>query len=411
MERTSRDIDVVRLMGLPALGPRRLRALLNRHDPSTVVAAIESGRGLGGPCVASTLLSDFGSAWRSALCESRRSFDDEALVRSLGDDRVLMSDDPEFPEVLASDPDGPAVLFARGDLAVLRARRVAMVGTRHCTEYGRATAVELAARLTERGVAIVSGLARGIDAAAHRGVLTALDGRSDGDLARPIDRTHDPMYGRPLGVVASGLDVVYPREHGGLWKLVAERGLLVGESPPGAPPERHRFPLRNRIIAALAEVVVVVESRASGGSMITVNEALQRGVPVMAVPGATSTRASDGTNLLLRDGAGIVLSADDVLDALGLDHARRDVSIDPRSVPVGFDAVVLSTLGRDGTTLGDLAGRVLRAVSDGVAFDHGIDRMIARGDVLADTAISLGRLEAGGWVVEHGGWFERRGVR
>ena len=129
------------------------------------------------------------------------------------------------------------------------------------------------------------GLARGIDGCAHRGALQA-DGR-----------------GRPIAVVASGHDVVYPREHRDLWCHVAEKGLLLSEAPPGTPPEAYRFPLRNRIIAALAEVVIVVESREHGGSLITVNEALERNVPLMAVPGGVHNRAAAGTNQLIRDGA------------------------------------------------------------------------------------------------------------
>ena len=388
MDRSPAEMAALRLLALPALGPRRLRALLNRHDPETVVTAIERGSVPDESSVAASLLRDFGTVWRDALRESRRSVDDRSLARSLGNDRVLLIGDADYPASLAVDAEAPGVLFARGDLSVLRSRRVAVVGTRHCTEYGRATAAGLGSALTVAGVAVVSGLARGVDAAAHRGALAAFDGCSS-----PGD---DESLGRPVGVVASGLDVVYPREHGGLWKLVSERGLLLGEAPPGTPPERHRFPLRNRIIAALSEVVVVVESRASGGSMITVNEALSRGVPVMAVPGATSTRASDGTNLLLRDGAGVALSADDVLDALALDHHRHEPTIDPRPAPGGFDAVVLETLGRDGVAVGDLARRL---------FESG-DPVVA----LAETAMALGRLEATGWVVEHGGWFERRGL-
>lgn len=388
MERSPSEIAAVRLLGLPALGPRRLRALLNRHDPATVADAIGRGRCLGETSVASSLLRDFGNVWRDALRESHRTIDDRAIARSLGSDRILLLGSTDYPANLAGDAEAPGVLFVRGDPSVLESRRVAVVGTRHCTEYGRATAATLGATLTESGVAVVSGLARGVDAAAHRGSLGALDSRASAGV-------HEAL-GRPVGVVASGLDVVYPREHGGLWKLVAENGVLISEAPPGTPPERHRFPLRNRIIAALSEVVVVVESRASGGSMITVNEALSRGVPVMAVPGATSTRASEGTNLLLRDGAGVTLSVDDVLDALALDHRRHDPAIDPRSTPSGFDALVLETLGHDGLSVGDLARRVF-ASADPV-------------DALADTALALGRLEATGWVVEHGGWFERRGT-
>ena len=193
----------------------------------------------------------------------------------------------------------------------------------------------------------------------------------------------------PIGVVASGLDVIYPRANGGLWKAVADAGLVVGESPPGTAPDRFRFPLRNRIIAALARVVVVVESRASGGSMITVDEALQRDVPVMAVPGATTTRASDGTNRLLRDGALVATSVDDVLAVLGLEaigssRCVRDLRVTPR----GVDAEVLSVFGASPLDL-----------------DHVVRACAPRS--LGEVALSLGRLESWGWLRNTSGWFEK----
>src|SRR6185295_12761685 len=133
--------------------------------------------------------------------------------------------------------------------------------------------------------------------------------------------------GRPIAVVASGHDVVYPREHRDLWREVAERGLLLSEAPPGTPPEAFRFPMRNRVIAALSEVVIVVESREHGGSLITVTEAMERNVPLMAVPGGVHNRAATGTNQLIRDGAGVVIDVTDVLLALAMDHSRASAAV------------------------------------------------------------------------------------
>ena len=164
-----------------------------------------------------------------------------------------------YPAVLADDLSPPPVLFARGDVAALDGRRVTIVGTRSATAAGREVAAELGAGLAQAGVRVVSGLARGIDGWAHRGALSAVGG------------------GPPVGVVASGLDVVYPPEHRPLWDEVVERGVLLSEVPPGTTPHALRFPLRNRILAALGEVVVVVESKRKGGSLITVEEALLRG--------------------------------------------------------------------------------------------------------------------------------------
>jgi DNA processing protein len=209
----------------------------------------------------------------------------------------------DFPAALANDPDPPQQLYARGDASVLAMRRVGIVGTRNCTAYGRTFARRLGAELAEAGVAVVSGLAIGIDGAAHEGVLDA--------------------GGRPIGVVATGLDVVYPRRHVSLWERVGARGLLLTEEPPGRTPTQWGFPRRNRIIAALSEIVIVVESSAKGGSMHTVDAALTRGVNVMAVPGPVGAVTSDGTNRLLVDGVPPVTCADDVLLALGLESEPR----------------------------------------------------------------------------------------
>ncbi|HVT78186.1 MAG TPA: DNA-processing protein DprA [Acidimicrobiales bacterium] len=218
-------------------------------------------------------------------------------------DEVWLRDDPRFPGALAADPDPPQQLYVRGDPAALEPRRVAIVGTRNCTAYGRTFARRLGAELAEAGVAVVSGLAIGIDGAAHEGVLDA--------------------RGVPIGVVATGLDVVYPRRHRSLWDRVARSGLLVSEEPPHTRPTQWGFPRRNRIIAALSEIVVVVESSAKGGSMHTVDAALARGVNVMAVPGPVGAVTSDGTNRLLVDGVPPVTCTDDVLLALGLETSRR----------------------------------------------------------------------------------------
>jgi hypothetical protein len=205
----------------------------------------------------------------------------------------------------------------------------------------------------------------------------------------PSTPSTSAVTGAPVGVVASGLDVVYPRANGGLWRAVADAGVVISEAPPGTPPDRFRFPLRNRIIAALARVVVVVESRASGGSMITVDEALKRGVPVMAVPGATTTRASEGTNRLLRDGAMVATSPDDVLAVLGLASIGADPMMrELRVVPRDSDAAVLSVFAHDPLDL---------------------DRIVAACApmTLGEVALSLGRLESWGWLRHTSGWFER----
>ena len=335
---------------LEGVGAARLCALLDRASPSTTWAVLEGNHA---------------GATPAAL---------DAMARRCADAGVdvVWRGSPCYPAVFALDPRPPAVLFTRGDLGLLAGRRAGVVGTRNATASGRHAATELGRRLGAAGVNVVSGLARGIDGCAHRGVLAAGGG------------------GRPIGVVASGLDVPYPRQNAGLWEEVATSGLLLSEYAPGVEPLTYHFPARNRIVAALSEVVVVVESRAKGGSMITVHEAVERGVPVMAVPGATVNRAADGTNLLLRDGAAPVLGADDVLDALSLDHARTVTRhVDLRTRPVAADLPVYRRIVESPATLDMLV------VSDG--------------RTLAEVAMTVARLEMGGWVAGVDGWWETIG--
>ncbi|MDZ7733783.1 MAG: DNA-processing protein DprA [Acidimicrobiia bacterium] len=197
---------------------------------------------------------------------------------------VVGPDAPGWPEVLRDDPEPPVLLFAQGDLATLAGPRVAVVGsTPGAVATGATWRSSSAARWRAAGVGVVSGLALGIDAAAHAGALEA--------GARP-----------PVAVVATGLDVVYPRRNGPLWRRVASRGVLLSEYPLGVPPLPWRFPARNRLVAALADVVVVVESHARGGSLYTVDEAARRDRPVLAVPGSVHSPASRGALDLLADG-------------------------------------------------------------------------------------------------------------
>jgi DNA processing protein len=282
---------------------------------------------------------------------------------------------------LIADLAPPAVLFYFGDLSVLNNRRVGMVGTRSATASVKYLASHIAHDLATNDVCVVSGLARGIDAWAHRGALRALESQ---EIKRPV--------GRPVGVVASGLDVVYPRENAQLWQDIATQGALISESAPGSPPEAFRFPLRNRILAALSEVLVVVESRDTGGSMITVDEAQKRDVTVMAVPGSPRNIASNGTNQLIQQGCLPIIGAQDVLVALGLDNRRAQENIyDPR--------VRLST--SDQSLISMMAGSPFT-----------FDDFVIRSDLATiDAAVALGRLEALGWIIGNSGWWEVIEVR
>jgi len=204
---------------------------------------------------------------------------------------------PAYPPSLAALADPPPLLAVRGDPARLGGVQVGIIGSRRPTPYGVGVARRLARELAGLGFGIVSGLALGIDAAAHRGALEA--------------------GGATIGVLGCGPDLVYPREHQALAAEMLAAGAVVSELPPGAGPLKYHFPLRNRLISGLSRVVIVVEAKARSGSLITAEHAGEQGREVLAVPGPVDVSTSEGPNLLLRNGAGPVLDASDVLRALG----------------------------------------------------------------------------------------------
>ena len=358
------------LAAFPHMTIHRLGALLRHHDPAEAYGVAIGEHGPSGLIEQVLADAEVRAAWQRA---GRSALVDDVWhrCRQVGV-RVLVHGLAGYPAALLDDPLPPPVLFAQGLLDVLDGRRAAIIGTRNATAAGRDTAATLGRQLADADVHVVSGLARGIDGCAHRGALQATGG------------------GRPIAIVASGHDVVYPREHRELWRSVADVGLLLSEAPPGTAPEGYRFPLRNRLIAALAEVVVVVESREHGGSLITVNEAIVRDVPLMAVPGGVHNRAATGTNQLIRDGAGLVVDATDVLIALAMDHRRTTASVnDPRPRPNGADLAVYETCAGEPRTI------------DGLALVCSLS--------LVDTAMSVARLEQAGWIQQVDGWFEAVG--
>jgi DNA processing protein len=227
--------------------------------------------------------------------------------------QVTWPGQPCYPSAFAEGPAPPGVLFSAGRAGTLESRPcVAIVGTRRCTPDGAAAAYQLSYDLSIVGVCVVSGLALGIDGAAHAGALAAVRDLENSDAGG------GPRAGSTVGVAASGVDVVYPRHHRGLWKEVVALGAVVSETPPGWPAQAWRFPSRNRLIAGFARILVVVECHASGGSWHTVEWALRRGTEVGAIPGPIHSSASVGTNTLLHEGATPIRCAQDVLDALGM---------------------------------------------------------------------------------------------
>lgn len=314
--------------------------------------------------------------------ESAGSVDPEATWTSMQRDGVgawLLGDD-DFPSALATDPDPPALLFWRGDPSASSSPSAAIVGTRRCTTYGAEVAREFGAGLAAAGVAVVSGLALGIDGAAHEG---ALAGAANGGAP-------------PIAVVGSGLDVVYPARHRRLWQRVGEAGLLLSEAPPGAIPEPWRFPRRNRILAALAGVVVVVESHERGGSLSTVRAAVDRGIPVMAVPGSVRSPSSAGTNRLLVDGVAPATDVTDVLVALALE-----------GVQVSAATATLRTPAPEPVDLAPVESDLLAAIDWTPTATEAVLRRT--GLSIVEASAGLVRLEVRGLVRKQGGWWERMG--
>src|SRR5947208_1192067 len=204
--------------------------------------------------------------------------------------------DPDYPPRLKMIHDPPPLLYVSGALTQADRHAVAIVGARRATAAGRLLTEELSRDLAEAGMTIVSGLARGVDAAAHRGALAA--------------------QGRTIAVLGCGIDQTYPAEHERLRRQIEDRGAILSEVPMGAPPHSHHFPRRNRIISGLSLGVIVTEAAISSGSLITARLAAEQGREVFAVPGFVKADTSRGTNALLKEGAALIERAQDVIDAV-----------------------------------------------------------------------------------------------
>ena len=210
---------------------------------------------------------------------------------------ILASDQAVYPQLLLDLPDAPPILFVQGQLLPSDELSVAIVGTRHATVYGRQQAERIAFGLAKAGITVVSGMARGIDTAAHQGALDA--------------------GGRTIAVFGCGIGHIYPPENEGLAKAIAAAGALVSEYAPDARPRGGMFPQRNRIISGMTHATLVIEAPERSGSLITARTACEQGREVMALPGNVNSRASQGTNLLIRDGAKLVRNVEDILECLG----------------------------------------------------------------------------------------------
>ncbi len=320
--------DLLTIALLPGAGARTARDLSARGPLRAALAHPEDHGDLLSPSARSALRT--GAARRRAQAELEKA-------RQLGV-RVVGRDEADFPERLRRIYDPPAVLYVRGTVVPDEGdRAVAVVGSRAASSQGRVLARAMARDLAQAGLTIVSGLARGIDTAAHRG---ALEGG-----------------GRTVAVLGSGLDQLYPAENADLAADIARRGAVVSEFPLGSPPDRKHFPRRNRLIAGWGRAVVVAEAAEKSGALLTAHAALEEGREVMAVPGHPSQPGSGGTNQLIRDGAVLVRGARDVAEELGVELTKGEEAV--------LDDDVLRALARDvPRSLEELQARCGRALPE-----------------------------------------------
>jgi len=304
-DRTSRLFERLQLMAVPGLGPQLRRRLLERF--SSAAAILEANeldlRAVHG--IGRQLAAAITTAKQTGFAEQVLTACDQHGIR------ILQDDDTDYPRLLTTIDDPPDMLFVRGRFQPSDGLSVAVVGARHATAAGRRIAEQFAGGLARAGCTVVSGLARGIDAAAHRGALAA--------------------GGRTLAVLGSGLLDVYPPEHRELAHEVADGGAVLSELPPFTPPQASAFPRRNRIVSGLSLGTVVVQASARSGAMITARLAAEQGREVFAVPGPIDCRVTAGCHRLIRDGVTLVTNVDEILEELGplfekvTDTAGREV--------------------------------------------------------------------------------------
>lgn len=320
---------------LPFLSPNRIRLLLEYFDPITDAAKAS-------PALLEGLL--------------KVSADQAELIRNAALDRPYENvvTLPEYPPLLREIPDPPLALHYVGDLSLLARPSIAVVGSRRATPYGVNAAAQLARDVASAGLVVVSGMARGIDAAAHHAALDA--------------------GGTTIAVLGTGIDVIYPRGNMRLFRRIAEHGLVISEFPPGTPPKPENFPMRNRVISGLTLGSVIVEATRRSGSLITARLAAEQNREVFAVPGSIFSAGAEGTHRLIQYGAKLVHDVDDILAELPGQFQRAMKADEPE--PDSPLREILAVLTRD----------------EGVHVDTIAER--AGGNV----AEALLQLELGGWV-------------
>jgi DNA processing protein len=341
---TGRDLTIA-LALLPFLTPNRNRLLLEFFDP-VFMACNASASSLSGLL---SLTPEDATQVKNPLTPAMRE-----RVESLREHVVTIVDD-SYPALLREIADPPLALHFRGDVSLLSQPAIAIVGSRRASPYAINVAQQLGAQLATAGLTIVSGLARGIDAAAHRAALEA--------------------GGKTIAVLGTGIDVVYPPSNRKLFERIANEGLVVTEFAPGTPPKREHFPIRNRVISGLAEGTIIVEATSRSGSLITARMAAEQNREVFAVPGSIFSAGSEGTHRLIQYGAKLVHDVNDVLAEL-----RKDLHlVQTPKPPEGPLADVLAALNRDeGKHVDDIAAQT--------------------NSTSAKVAESLLQLELDGWI-------------
>lgn len=339
---------------VPFIGPARLRRLVDTFGSLSVAWSAS----------ATELQRCLEDRARSELVKTRAELDVATLYHQIIDAGVSVTTpvDLSYPSLLAEIPAPPPVLYYRGELLETDHTAVAIVGTRRMTSYGREMTARLAGDLARAGVTIVSGLARGVDGIAHQAALDA--------------------GGRTIAVLGSGINRIYPPEHRNLATRIAEQGAMLSDYLPDTPPDGVNFPPRNRIISGLSLGVVVVEAPDRSGALITVDFAADQGRDVFAVPGPATASNSAGTNRLIREGARLVRSADDVLEdlqirrnaseiatqqALPLDENERRLLAVLTSVPQHIDDIAALT----DSTVADVSGRLMMLELQGLVRNTG----------------------------------------
>jgi DNA processing protein len=352
---------LLRLARTSGIGPAQLARLVERHG--SAMAAVEA-------------LEDLGPG--TVRLADPRKIEAEIEATVAAGARFLAHGDPDYPTPLAAADQAPWILTVKGDPAWLTGRLVGIVGARNASAGGRKLAREIAAELAGEGVGVVSGLARGIDTAAHEGAISR---------------------GPTIAVIATGIDVVYPAENAELARAIAESGVVVTERPLGAKPQASQFPRRNRLISGLALGVLVVEAAPRSGSLITARFAADQGREVMAVPGSPLDERHRGTNRLLREGAHLVESAADVLAVLApFEVAAPKPAAAPTAPPRRAPPPVAAP---PATTGGDLEAEIrARLALEPVAVDELIRQCHASP---AQVQHALLDLELAGEVERHSG--------